>query len=328
VLYTVAGSALMMVAIIALYFGSGAHTFDIMELQKATIPAAFQIAVFPFLFLGFAIKLPMFPFHTWLPDAHVEAPTAVSVLLAGVLLKMGGYGMFRLCLGILPEGLHYYAGLLVALAVISVLYGAVISLVQQDLKKLVAYSSVSHMGYVLLGLVALTPISLNGAALQMFTHGTITGLLFLAVGLVYEKTHTRQIAELGGLAQRMPWVAVVFVMAGMASLGLPGMSGFVAEFLVFTGSFPVYVIPTVLSVIAICITAGYLLWMLQRAFFGELNPRWSHLGDGRIVEMIPLYTLLAVIILVGIYPSILTNLVNSGVAPLVERVAQMASVVH
>ena len=197
-------------------------------------------------------------------------------------------------------------------------------MVQTDLKKLVAYSSVSHMGYVLLGLAALTPIGLNGAALQMFTHGTITGLLFLLVGLVYDKAHTRQIPEMGGLAHRMPWVAVVFVMAGLASLGLPGMSGFVAEFLVFVGSFPVYQVQTILAVVGIVITAGYILWMLQRAFFGPLNPHFDHLEDAKPLEMVPLFTLLLVILLVGVYPAILTDLINSGVTPLIQRVATVA----
>lgn len=328
VLYTVAGSALMLVGILALYFGSGAHTFDIFELAGFSYPWLFQAIVFLFLFIGFAIKLPMFPFHTWLPDAHVEAPTAVSVILAGVLLKMGGYGMFRICLGILPEAAAYYAYPLVVIAVVNVLYGAGVSMVQKDLKKLVAYSSVSHMGYVLLGLGALTQISLSGAALQMFTHGTITGLLFLLVGVVYDKAHTRQIPEMGGLAHRMPWVAVVFVMAGLASLGLPGMSGFVAEFLVFVGSFGVYQIPTVLAIVGIVITAGYILWMLQRAFFGPLNPNFDHLRDATALELVPLFTLMAAILLVGVYPSILTDLINSGVVPLLERVATVATAVH
>jgi len=328
VLYTVAGSALMLVGILALYFGSGAQTFDVIKLAGMSYPWLFQAIVFLFLFIGFAIKLPMFPFHTWLPDAHVEAPTAVSVILAGVLLKMGGYGMFRICLGILPEAAAYYAFPLAIIAVVNVLYGAGVSMVQTDLKKLVAYSSVSHMGYVLLGLAALTQVSLSGAALQMFTHGTITGLLFLLVGLVYDKTHTRQIPEMGGLAHRMPWVAVVFVMAGLASLGLPGMSGFVAEFLVFVGSFSVFQIPTILAVIGIVVTAGYILWMLQRAFFGPLKPEFAHVEDGRSWELVPLFTLMAAILLVGLYPAILTDLISSGVAPLLERVATVASVVH
>lgn len=327
VLYTVAGSALMLVGILALYFYGGARTFDVVELAAVGFPVGFQLIAFPLLFLGFAIKLPMFPFHTWLPDAHVEAPTAVSVILAGVLLKMGGYGMFRICLGILPEAAAQYAYPLAIIAVVNVLYGAGVSMVQTDLKKLVAYSSVSHMGYVLLGLAALTPIGLNGAALQMFTHGTITGLLFLLVGLVYDKAHTRQIPEMGGLAHRMPWVAVVFVMAGLASLGLPGMSGFVAEFLVFVGSFPVYQVQTILAVVGIVITAGYILWMLQRAFFGPLNPHFDHLEDAKPLEMVPLFTLLLVILLVGVYPAILTDLINSGVMPLIQKVATVA-VIH
>ncbi|MBI4321108.1 MAG: NADH-quinone oxidoreductase subunit M [Chloroflexi bacterium] len=325
VLYTIAGSALMLAGILALYLFADTRTFDMFELAKTTWAAKygllFQGVVFFLLFFGFAVKLPVFPLHTWLPDAHVEAPTAVSVILAGVLLKMGGYAMIRINVSILPEATQQFALILGILAVINVLYGAGVSMVQNDLKKMVAYSSVSHMGYVLLGIAALTPLSMNGAVLQMFTHGTITGLLFLLVGVIYEKAHTRLISDFGGLATRMPVYAALFAMAGLASLGLPGMSGFVAEFLVFVGSFfnPNMQILTILAAAGIVITAGYILWMVQRVFFGPLVPKWEHIQDARGLELVPLVTLMAVIFLVGIYPGVITGVINSGVVPVMSK---------
>jgi NADH-quinone oxidoreductase subunit M len=316
VIYTLAGSALMLVGILALYFYATPHTFDMTRLATQHYPLPFATLVFLLLFAGFAVKLPVFPLHTWLPDAHVQAPTAVSVLLAGVLLKMGGYGMLRVLVGILPAATHYWAPLLAVLAVISVLYGAAVSMVQKDLKSMVAYSSVSHMGYVLLGIAALSAISLNGAAIQLFTHGTITGLLFLLVGAIYDKAHTRMIPEFGGIARRMPAVAVLFVMAGLASLGLPMMSGFIAEFTIFIGSYGPLPVYTILAASAIVLTAGYLLWMLRRVFYGPFNLRWEHLTDARGIELVPLVTLMAIILLVGIYPAVLTNVVNNGVSHL------------
>jgi NADH-quinone oxidoreductase subunit M len=325
VIYTLAGSALMLVGILALYFNASPHTFDMTVLAKQHYELSFAIVAFVFLFAGFAVKLPVVPFHTWLPDAHVQAPTAVSVLLAGVLLKMGGYGMLRVLVGMLPEATHYWSWLLGLLAVISVLYGACISMVQKDLKSMVAYSSVSHMGYVLIGIAALTPISLSGAAIQLFTHGCITGLLFLLVGNLYDKAHTRMIPEFGGLAKRMPVLASIFVMAGLASLGLPSMSGFVAEFTVFIGSYATTPVYTILSAVAIVITAGYILWMIRRVFYGPFNERWEHLTDARGVELVPLVGLLAVIFLIGLYPSILTDVINHGVASLVASSAASAT---
>ncbi|MGH2461138.1 MAG: complex I subunit 4 family protein [Chloroflexota bacterium] len=316
VIYTLTGSALMLVGILALYFNANPHTFDMTVLARQSYAPTFALLVFWFLFAGFAVKLPVFPLHTWLPDAHVEAPTAVSVLLAGVLLKMGGYGMLRVLVGMLPEATRHWAIPLAVLAVISILYGACVSMVQKDLKAMVAYSSVSHMGYVLIGIAAFTAISLNGAAIQLFTHGIITGLLFLLVGALYEKAHTRQIGDFGGIAKRQPLLALLFVMGGLASLGLPAMAGFIAEFTVFIGSYATLPIFTILAAAGIVVTAGYILWMLQRAYFGPFNARWEHLSDVRGIEVVPLVTLMAIIILVGVYPSILTNVINSGVAPL------------
>src|SRR5688572_5601338 len=279
VLYTLAGSALMLVGFLVL--GFSANTFDMEVLADAQLTdAAISLnAVFFLILAAFAIKLPVFPLHTWLPDAHTDAPTAVSVILAGVLLKMGGYGMIRILVGILPDQFHTYDVYLACLAGFSVVYGAILTLRQRDLKRIVAYSSVSHMGYVLLGVAALGQVGVTGAALQMFTHGTITALLFVMVGLIYDRTHTRQVADMSGLAHIMPVAATVFVIAGLASLGLPTMSGFVAEFVVFIGAAPRFEIATAFAVFGILLSAGYITWTAQRVFFGPRNPRWDHLTD-------------------------------------------------
>ena len=321
ILYTITGSVFMLVGIFALYFASGQNTFDMTVLGAQQYASGFQLVVFLLLAVGFAVKIPIFPFHTWLPDAHTEAPTAISVLLAGVLLKMGGYGLIRIPFGMLPDAAAAVAPWLAALAVINILYGAAVSMMQQDLKRLIAYSSVSHMGYVLLGAAALSAVGLQGAVLQMFTHGTITGLLFLMVGLVYDRTHTRLIDNLGGLGARMPVIAVVFIIAGLASLGLPGMSGFVAEFLVFVGSFPTLQVATILAAFGIVITAGYLLWMLQRVFMGPLPERWTSLGDANRLEVFTIGVMVVVIVGVGVYPSVLTDIISNGVLPMAQRLA-------
>jgi NADH-quinone oxidoreductase subunit M len=332
IIYTVTGSAFMLVGILALFFYTGVGSFDLFRIADAarTLPIATQILFFILLYVGFAVKVPIFPFHTWLPDAHVEAPTPVSVLLAGVLLKMGGYGLIRLCMTILPDAARVLVGILVVLAVINVLYGAAVALAQidGDLKKMIANSSISHMGYVILGLAALTPTGLEGAVMQMFTHGTITALLFMMVGLVYDRTHTREIpvlvgaaTNMGGLAARMPFIATAFVMAGLASLGLPGMNGFIGEFLVFIGSYNVWPLATILSAFAIVLTAGYITWMLLKVFFGPLNPRWAQLGDATPREAFAVSILLAVIILVGVYPSSVVDMIAVGVAPLARLFA-------
>jgi len=322
-IYTVFGSAFMLVGILWLYRDSGLNTFDMTVLGQAHIVSQFSYIIFALIFMAFAIKLPIWPLHTWLPDAHTDAPTAVSVILAGVLLKMGGYAMIRINIGILPDAAAYFAPILVTFAVISILYGACVCIVQRDLKRLVAYSSVSHMGYVLLGVAGgvtgLSLVGFTGASLQMFTHGTITGLLFAMVGLIYNRTHTREISEMRGLASKMPLIAIIMTMAGLASLGLPGMSGFVAEFLVFVGSFGAWPWHTVLAVVAIVITAGYILWTLQRVLFGPPDERWAHLKDASFVDAVPVIILVAVIILVGVYPSILTNMLQGPFDPILTR---------
>jgi NADH-quinone oxidoreductase subunit M len=325
VIYTLVGSALMLAGILSIYFTTG--SLNMMELAglAATRPFIPLAAMFFLLLVGFAIKLPVFPLHTWLPDAHTDAPTAASVILAGALLKMGGYGMIRLCVTMFPAVALHYAPILVAFAVVSVLYGAAVTLRQKDLKRLIAYSSVSHMGYVLLGIFALSQVSLTGATLQMFSHGIITGLLFAMVGLVYDKSHERNLDNLGGLARQMPVIVVVFSIAGLASLGLPGTSGFAAEFITFVGSYSSLAVAgiriyTIVGVFAIVLTAGYILWMLQRVFYGPQLEKFSGVPDADNVEKVCIFSFVAAIMLVGIYPAILTNVIKLGIEPIVKLV--------
>ena len=329
IIFTILGSAFLLIGILSLYFST--NTFD-MTLLPDKIAGANLIMPASVLFfltiIGFAIKLPVFPFHTWLPDAHTDAPTAASVMLAGVLLKMGGYGMFRISASMFPEQIVDYSWLLATLGLINILYGAAITIRQTDLKRLIAYSSVSHMGFVLLGIAAAkggtAELGMNGAALQMFTHGTITGLLFLTVGFIYEKAHTRYIPDLGGLANRMPFLAAGLLVAGLASLGLPGTSGFVAEITIFMGSFPAWHWFAALAAIGVVLTAGYILWMIQRVMFGPQLLRHNNLSDASIPEMIPVAILVASILVVGIYPAVISDVFNTGLDPIVGEITSYA----
>ncbi|MEE9286217.1 MAG: NADH-quinone oxidoreductase subunit M [Dehalococcoidia bacterium] len=317
-LYTMGSSALMLTAILVLFFSAG--TFDMIELRDTPFTTVLITApgVFFLLLAAFAVKLPVWPFHTWLPDAHTDAPTAASVMLAGVMLKMGGYGIFRLCISFFPQVARDYSDLIVGLAVVNILYGAVMVFRQRDLKRLIAYSSISHMGFVLLGVAAMNQVGLTGAAMQMFTHGTITGLLFIVAGLVYEKAHTRHIPDLGGLAARMPVLTIGFMIAGLAALGLPSMSGFVSEILVFFGAYEVYRTPTILAIFGVLLSAGYILWTAQQVFFGPEKPRFATIGDVSLIEAAPLAGMIAAIMIVGIYPAFVTDFFNAGIAPLVD----------
>jgi NADH-quinone oxidoreductase subunit M len=323
VVYTLFGSAMMLAGILSLYFATGSLSMvEIAQGGLAMVQSVMPVvAIFFLLLIGFAVKLPVFPLHTWLPDAHTDAPTAVSVVLAGALLKMGGYGMIRLCVTIFPQVARDYAPLLVTLAVVNVLYGAAVTLRQTDLKRLIAYSSISHMGYVLLGIFALGQVSLVGATLQMFSHGVITGLLFAMAGLVMHNAEERDLRKLGGLVRQMPIIAVIFSVAGLAALGLPTTSGFAAEFLVFVGSYSSTVVSgiqlyTILGVLGIVITAGYILWMLQRVFYGPPLERFNGVKDADILERGYIFTFVAVIMLVGIYPAILTDIIKMGIMPI------------
>jgi len=330
VIYTLFGSAFMVAGILSLYFTTG--SLDMIEIGQRGLAMVQSImpvtGIFFLLIIGFAIKLPVFPLHTWLPDAHTDAPTAVSVILAGALLKMGGYGMIRICVSIFPAVARQYALLFIILALINIIYGAAITLRQTDLKRLIAYSSVSHMGYVLLGIFALSKVSLVGASLQMFSHGVITGLLFAMAGLVMHNVHERDLRKLGGLAKQLPIMAVVFSVAGLASLGLPTTAGFAAEFLVFLGSFSSTAIPgmsvyTVIAIIGVVLTAGYILWMIQRVFYQPAIEQYDGVHDADILERVYMFAFIAVIMLVGIYPAILTNIIDIGITPLVQLLGSL-----
>lgn len=324
VIYTLFGSAFMLAGILSLYFTTG--SLNMMEITagglgmvQSIIPAA---AIFFLLIIGFAVKLPVVPFHTWLPDAHTDAPTAGSVMLAGALIKMGGYGIIRVCVSIFPEVARDYAPLMVTLAVISVLYGAAVTLRQTDLKRLIAYSSISHMGFVLLGIFALGQVSLTGAALQMVSHGLITGLLFAMAGLTIHNIGERDLTKLGGLARQVPVIVVIFSIAAFGGLGLPLTSGFAAEFLVFVGSFSSGVVDgiqvyTILAVLGVVLAAGYILWMLQKAFYGPVLEQYNGAKDADALEKLYMFIFVVVILLVGIYPAIVTDVIRIGVSPII-----------
>ena len=336
-LYTLAGSVLMLLAMIAIYHNSGPstladgssspHSFNILTLTKmfrdGTFAAAgpifglhFVQAVFVALFIGFSIKVPMFPFHTWLPDAHVDAPTPISVILAGILLKTGMYGMLRFNLQMLSPAMDWAAWAIGVLGVINIVYGAFVCMAQKDLKKLIAYSSVSHMGFCLLGLAALTPQGLTGCVFQMFSHGIISPMLFLIAGVIYDRAHTREINGFGGLAERLPEYTGLTGLAFMASLGLPGLAGFVGEVLVFLGGFGAanqgFRVLVAISATAVIITAAYYLWTMQRMFLGKLNEKWAGLWDMTWRERVTLYPLAAVTVFLGVFPAPIFNLINTS----------------
>jgi NADH-quinone oxidoreductase subunit M len=328
-LYTLLGSVLMLLAMLALYFYSEPHTFDMMKLihdnsfEGRTLEIfgtvfSFSKIVFVALFIGFAIKVPIFPFHTWLPDAHVEAPTAISVILAGILLKMGSYGLFRISYPILPDAAVWFSLPLAILGMINIIYGALCAMAQKDLKKLVAYSSISHMGIVCLGMAVMTPAGMNGALFQMFNHGTVTAMLFLLVGVIYDRAHHRDIEGFGGLAVTMPVYAGITSMAFFAALGLPGMSSFISEVLVFIGSFSVYRTITAISVLGIVLTAGYLLWTLQRMFLGPENEKYKDLPEIGLREIVTLAPLGVIVIILGIYPMPLLDMISASMANLIN----------
>lgn len=327
VLYTMAGSALMLVGIIYLYFYNGG-SFDLMNLYATVnanpIAARPQFWLFLAFFVAFAIKVPLFPFHTWLPDAHVEAPTVGSVILAGVLLKMGTYGLVRFCLPLFPQASVEFMPFIAVLSLIGIIYGALVAMVQPDLKKLIAYSSVSHLGFVVLGSFAMTHQGLEGGILQMINHGLSTGALFLIVGMIYERRHTRMIADFGGLSRQIPIFATCFMIVTLSSIGLPGLNGFIGEFLVLIGTFvsdmPYAKLYAVLGAIGVILAAVYMLWMFQRVMFGELkNPENQKIADLSGRELAIMLPIIALIFWIGFYPKPLLTRMEASVEYVISQ---------
>jgi NADH-quinone oxidoreductase subunit M len=320
-LYTLAGSVLLLVAILVLYFYGG-HTFDIQELARGAYPHSMQMWVFLAFFAAFAVKVPMFPFHTWLPDAHVEAPTAGSVILASVLLKMGTYGFLRFSLPMLPEASQAFTPLMVVLSIVAIVYGAYMALAQTDLKKLIAYSSVSHMGFVTLGLFMFNIQGIEGAVMQMVNHGITTGGLFLCVGVIYERTHSRQIEDNVGLTKPMPRFATCLVIFALSSLGLPGTNSFVGEFMVLAGTFLINKPAAALASLGIILAAAYMLWMVQRVAFGVPSAAFlPKLHDLSPREMALLAPLVALVFLIGLFPNPLLTRMHASVEKVIARTA-------
>lgn len=322
-IFLLMGSAFMLVGVVALYltaFPAGERTFDLAALTMASqmgrFSAEFQIFVFLLLLLGFGSLLSMFPFHSWSPDGYAGAPTAVSMIHAGVLKKIGGYGLLRLGLLVLPLGAKFWAPLIAGLAMINVLYAAYIALVQKDLKYIIGYSSVSHMGYVLLGFAALNVVSITGAVANMVAHGIMAALFFSQIGYIYERTHLRSIPELAGLAHHLPRLTVGFMLAGLASVGLPGLIEFVPEFTIFVGTLPVYPVCAVLAIAGIVFTALYILRMLAKVLFGPRSERFADVSDEQGIDLLPLLILGVFLVGWGIFPELLMGIIRSGVEPL------------
>jgi NADH-quinone oxidoreductase subunit M len=318
VLYSLTGSLLLLVGILALHV-QGGHTFDMQALSEQSYSSTAQFWMFLAFVLAFGIKLPMFPFHTWLPDAHAEAPTAGSVILAGVLLKMGGYGFLRICLPILPDAAATFAPLILWLSIVAILYGGLMALAQDDIKKLVAYSSISHMGFVTLGIFAFNRQGVQGAILQMFNHGIVTGAMFLAVGQLYDRTHSRLISDYGGLHKTMPRFVGLFCIFSVASFGLPGTCGFIGEVLVLLGTSETSFVMVLLAMGGIVLAASYILWMLQRVALGQpATSTAAQLPDITVREAATLVPLALIIFWVGVYPGPLMVMIDASVDRLVE----------
>jgi NADH-quinone oxidoreductase subunit M len=317
-LYTLLGSVLMLLAVLAMYFVAG--TTDLPTLMHTPFPRSMQIWLWLALFASFAVKVPMWPVHTWLPDAHVEAPTAGSVILAGVLLKMGGYGFLRFSIPILPEASAYFTPLMYTLSVVAIIYTSLVALAQEDMKKLIAYSSIAHMGFVTIGMFTLKQQGVEGSVFQMLSHGVVSGALFLCVGVVYDRLHTREIARYGGLVQNMPRYAFVFMVMMLASVGLPGTSGFVGEFLILIGAFQDNTWVAFLATIGIILGAAYMLWLYRRVIFGKITREdVKSMLDLSPREVAIFAPLVLVVLWMGIYPSSFLNVISVSVEALIQN---------
>jgi NADH-quinone oxidoreductase subunit M len=326
VLFTMFGSLLMLIGVIKLYLMTspepGGRTTDLLAILNLHVPSGMQIWLFLVFAIAFAIKVPLFPFHTWLPDAHVEAPTAGSIILAGVLLKMGTYGFLRFCIPLFPYATVQFTPIISVLALIGIIYGAFVAMVQKDVKSLVAYSSVAHLGFVMLGMFALTSQGVSGSILQMINHGITAGALFLLVGMIYERRHTRLIADFGGIAHVMPVFTVIFIIVTLASIGLPGTNGFVGEFLILLGTFKTNVTYAVIATFGIVLAAVYMLWMVQRVFYGALDKDENReLQDINWRERLIAIPLVIMIFWIGIYPQTFLSKIEPTVKHLISRVA-------
>ncbi len=323
-LYTMAGSAFLFVAILFLYFRSGSvlghPTFDLRVLLSLPLPATTARWLFLAFFVAFAVKVPLFPLHTWLPDAHTEAPTAGSVILAAILLKIGAYGLLRFNLPLFPEASHYFSHFVQVLALIGIVYGAIVALIQTDVKRLVAYSSVSHLGFVVLGIFAFTSAGVSGGVMQMINHGLSTGGLFLLVGMLYERTHTRQLDEMGGLSSVTPVLAGMFLVVALSSLGLPGLNNFVGEFLIIVGTYSANHVFGIIAATGVVLSAIYLLWSYQRMMHGPINEKHAHHPDLDRREIAILAPVIAAMLVIGIYPNLILNRINPTTTRVVRQV--------
>lgn len=323
------GSSMILATLFGIYFEGGVNSWSIVELSKITLPVDFQMWAFPLLFMGFAVSSSLFPFHFWSPDGHASAPTAVSMLAAGVMMKMGAYGCLRVALFLMPEAAKVWLPYVVLLLIFNVVLGPFIALRHKDLKYITAYSSISHLGLIFLGLAALTPIGLRGASLQMISHGFLTGLFFATIGMIYERTHTRDITQMGGIMRKIPFLGVGFVIAGFAGLGLPGFSGFVAESNIFIGAFQqedtVTRIVTILAILSITTTAVYILQTANRMLHGNMPAKYETLTDGCFREKLVVVVLVLCLLLIGIFPGWICDLLDQSIAPIFAKISQAAT---
>lgn len=319
------GSALVLVGLLGLYFGGGGKTFDLMQLAQTKIPVQTQLICFPLLFVGFGVFTALFPFHTWVPDGHSSAPTAGSMFLAGISMKLGGYGCLRVATYIMPDGAKEYANIIIVLSSIAILYGAFATMMQKDLKYINAYSSVSHCGFVLLGIGMLTKTAVTGAVMQMVSHGLMTALFFAVIGMIYERTHTRQVNEMGGLLRTMPFISTILFIVGLCSLGLPGLSGFVAEMTVFMGSWEhtdnFHRIATVAACLSIVVTAVYILRAVGQTAMGPIKEEFKNLSDATWNEKLAAIILIGGILAIGVAPAWLNDLIRPGAEIIMQKIS-------